>query len=95
MPASPRKRCEGASYLGGSGKSSSTQIVVGLLVALGLDGFGLIVGIEDHVGKSTDITIFTPPPGTKHWIQAMRALARWRFALKSDLKPRSHASQRR
>ena len=28
--------------------------------------FRLIVGIEDHIGKSTDITIFTPPPWSKH-----------------------------
>ena len=95
MPASARKRGEGVSYLAGSGNSSSTQIVVGLLVALGLDGFGLIVGIEDHVGKSTDITIFTPPPGTKHRIQAMRALARWRFAFESRFESSSRASQRR
>jgi hypothetical protein len=80
---------------GGSGKSSSTQIVVGLLVALGLDGFGLIVGIENHVGKGTDITIFAPPSRAEHWVEAMRALARWRFAFESHLKPRSHASQRR
>jgi hypothetical protein len=45
---------------------SSTQVVVGLFVAFGFDGFGLIIGIEDHFGKSTDITVFAPPSGSKH-----------------------------
>jgi hypothetical protein len=57
------------------GKSSSTYVVVGFLVALGFDGFGLIVGIEDHIGKSTDITIFAPPPGSEHRVEAMGTLA--------------------
>jgi hypothetical protein len=81
--------------VGGSGESNSTEIVVGLLVTLGLDGFGLIIGIENHVGKGTDITIFAPPSGTEHRVEAIRALARCGFAFESDLKPRSHASQRR
>jgi hypothetical protein len=79
----------------GSGKPSSTEVVVGLLVAFGLDGFGLIVGIEDHVGKSTDITIFAPPPGPEHRVEAVGAFARWRLAFESGFEPSPRASQRR
>jgi hypothetical protein len=78
-----------------SGKPSSTEVVVGLLVAVGFDGFGFIVGIEDHVRKSTDITIFAPPPGSEYWVEAMGTFARWRLAFESGFEPRSGASQRR
>jgi hypothetical protein len=44
----------------------SVQIVIGLLVTVGFDGFRLIIGIENHIGKRTDITIFTPPPRPEH-----------------------------
>jgi hypothetical protein len=76
-------------------RRSSAQIVVGLLVAFGFDGFRLIVGIEDHIGKSTNITIFAPPPGSKHRVEAMGAFAGWRLAFESGLESRSRASQRR
>ena len=78
-----------------SGKPGSTQVVVGLFVPFGFDGFGLIIGIEDHVGKSTGITVFAPPSGPKHRLQAMGALARWRFAFESSLETSPRASQRR
>jgi len=57
------------------GELRSTQIVVGLLVAVGFDRFGLIVGIENHFGKSTYITIFAPPPGSEHRVETMWAFA--------------------
>jgi hypothetical protein len=57
------------------GKPGSTQVVVGLLVAFGFDGFRLIIGIEDHVGKSTYIAIFTPPPRSEHRVEAMGTIA--------------------
>ena len=68
------------------GKPSSAQVVVRLLVAVGFDRFRLIVGIEDHIGKSTYITIIAPPPGSKHRVQAMRAFARWRLRLRERLR---------
>jgi len=49
-----------------SGRSALTEIVVGLFIALTFDGFGLMVGIENHSGKSAIVTIFTPPAGAKH-----------------------------
>jgi hypothetical protein len=58
-----------------TGEFSSTQIVVGLLVAIGFDGFGLIVGIENHIRKSTNITIIAPPPWSENRVQAMGACA--------------------
>jgi hypothetical protein len=77
------------------GTPSSTQIVVGLLVALGLDGFGLIVGIEDHIGEITNIAIITPPPGSEYRVEAMGTFARWRLAFESGFEPRSGARQSR
>jgi hypothetical protein len=50
----------------GAIQSGSVQVVVRLLVAIGFDGFRLIVGIEDHIRKSTIITIITPPSGSEH-----------------------------
>jgi hypothetical protein len=73
----------------------STQIVVGLLIAVGFDGLRLIVRIEDHVGKSTRITIIAPPPGSEDGIKAIGALARWRLAFQSGLKAGSHARERK
>ena len=73
----------------------SAEVIVGLLVPVGLDGFRLVVGLEDHIGKSTTITIIAPPAGSEYGIKAMRAFARWRFAFKSGFKTGSHARQRR
>ena len=71
----------------------STQIVIGLLVAVGFEGLGLVIGIEDHIGKSTDITIIAPPSGSEHRIKAIGTLARWRFAFESGFEPRPHTRQ--
>ena len=71
------------------------EIVVGFFVALAFDGFGLMVGVEDHSGESTIIALFTPPPGSEHRIEAVGTLARRRFALESSLKPGYGATQRR
>jgi hypothetical protein len=82
--------------LRGEGVSlGSAEIVVGFFVALAFDGFGLVVGIEDHSGKSTIIAIVTPPPGSEHRLVAVRASARRRFALKSGLEPRYRAAKNR
>jgi hypothetical protein len=78
-----------------TGEFSSTQIVIGLLVAVGFDGLGLVIGIEDHIGKSTDITIIAPPSGSEHRIKAIGTLARWRFAFESGFEPGSRTRQRR
>ena len=71
------------------------EIVVGLFVTLALDGFGLVVGIEDHSGESTIIAIVTPPPGSKHRLEAVGASARRRLAFESSLEPRYRAAERR
>ena len=71
----------------------SVEIIVGLLVPVGLDGVGLVIGLEDHIRKSTTITIITPPTGSEYGIKAMRAFAGWRFAFKSSFEPGSHARQ--
>jgi hypothetical protein len=73
----------------------STQIVVRLLVTIGFNGFRFIVGIEDHIGKSTNITIIAPPSGSEDRIEAMGTFARWRLALESGFEAGSHARQRR
>ena len=73
----------------------SVEVIVGLLVPVGLDGFRLVVGLEDHIRKSTTITIIAPPAGSEYGIKAMRAFARWRFAFKSGFETGSHARQRR
>jgi hypothetical protein len=73
----------------------SAEIVVGLFVALAFDRFGLVVGIEDHSGKSTIIAIITPPPGSEHRLAAVWALARRRLAFKSGLEPRYRAAKTR
>jgi hypothetical protein len=73
----------------------SVQVVVRLLVAVRFDGFRLIVRIEDHIRKSTIITIFAPPSRSKHRVEAMGTFARWRFALESGFEPGSRARQRR
>jgi hypothetical protein len=69
-----------------TGEFSSTQIVVGLLVAVGFDGLGLMIGIENHIGESRNIAIITPPPGSEHRLQAMGALARRRLAFESGFE---------
>jgi hypothetical protein len=71
----------------------SAQIVVGLLIAVRFDGLGLIIGIENHIGVRTDITIIAPPARSEHRLLAMGAIARRRFAVESGFKPRPHASQ--
>jgi hypothetical protein len=73
----------------------SAEIVVGFFVALAFDGFGLVVGIEDHSGKSTIIAIVTPPPGSEHRLVAVRASAGRRLAFESGLEPRYRAAKRR
>jgi hypothetical protein len=73
----------------------SNKVVVGFFVALTLDGFGLVVGIEDHSGESTIIAIITPPPGSEHRLDAMWASARRRLAFESGLEPRYRAAKRR
>jgi hypothetical protein len=76
-------------------KFGLAEVVVGLFVALAFDGFGLMVGVENHSGKSTIIAAFTPPPGSEHRVEAVRTLARWRLAFESGLEPRYGAAQRR
>jgi hypothetical protein len=71
------------------------EIVVGFFVALAFDGFGLVVGIEDHSGKSTIVAIVTPPPGSEHRLVAVWASARRRLAFESGLKPWYRAAKRR
>jgi len=71
------------------------EIVVGLFVTLAFDGFRLMVGIEDHSGKSTIIAFFTPPTGSEHRVEAVGTLARRRFAFEGSLDPRYGATQRR
>ena len=73
----------------------SAEVVVGLFVALAFDGFGLMVGIEDHSGKSTIIALFTPPPRSEHRVEAVGTLARRRFAFESGLEPGYRAAQSR
>jgi hypothetical protein len=63
------------------------KVVVWLLVAVRFAGFGLIVGIEDHTGKSTGITIFTPPAWSEHRSKAVGASAGWRLARESGFEP--------
>jgi hypothetical protein len=53
----------------------SAQIVVGLLIAVGFDGLGLVVGIENHIRESTNITIITPPARSKHRFHTVGAIA--------------------
>ena len=65
----------------------SAEIIVGLFVALAFDGFGLMVGIENHSGKSAIVTIFTPPAGAEHRVETVGTLARWRFAFESGFEP--------
>jgi hypothetical protein len=71
----------------------SAQIVVGFLIAVRFDGLGLIIGIENHIGICTDITIIAPPARSEHRRLAMGAIARRRFTVESGFKPRPHASQ--
>jgi hypothetical protein len=71
------------------------EIVVGFFVALTLEGFGLVVGIEDHSGESTIIAIVTPPPGSEHRLVAVGASARRRLAFESGLEPRYRAAKNR
>jgi len=73
----------------------SAQIVVGFLIAVRFDGLGLIIGIKNHIGINTDITIIAPPARSEHRLLAMGAIARRRFAVESGFKPRPHASQGR
>jgi len=51
----------------------SAEVVVGLLVPIGFDGFRLVVGLEGHIGKSTTITIVAPPAGSEYGIKAIGA----------------------
>jgi hypothetical protein len=77
------------------GAARSAEIVVGFFVALAFDGFGLMVGIEDHPGECTIIAFFTPPSGSEHRAGTVWTLARRRFAFESGLEPRYRAAQRR
>jgi hypothetical protein len=88
----PRPASGASGLLGNLG---SVEVVVGLLIALGLDGLGLMIGIEDHLGKSTKVAIIAPPPGSEHRFEAIGTFARWRFAFERRFEPRSRASQRR
>jgi hypothetical protein len=67
------------------------EVVVGLLVSIGFEGFRLVVGLEDHIGERTTITIIAPPTGSEYGIKAMWAFARWRFAFESGFEPGPHA----
>jgi hypothetical protein len=72
----PRPETGRGGRIGGPlGNPGSIHIVVGLLVAVGLDGFGLVISIQDHFRKSTYIATITPPSGSKHRVEAMRAFA--------------------
>jgi hypothetical protein len=68
----------------------STVVVVALLVVVRFEWLWLIIGIQDHAGKSTNVAIVAPPSGSEHRVVAVRTLARWRLAFKGGFEAGSH-----
>jgi hypothetical protein len=73
----------------------STVVVVGLLVVVRLEWLRLVIGIQDHAGKSTSVAIVAPPSGSEHRVVAVGTLARWRLAFKGGFEARSRTVKRR
>ena len=81
----------------GSGRGSARAggMRLGFLVVVGLDRFGLVIGIEDHPGENTNVAVVTPPSGSEHRMPAVRTSARWRLTFESGFEAWDRAIERR